>query len=242
MHAGAIDVLVRGAGPVGCALALALRRSRLRVALLGHDAPSAFRPLALSYASRLILERLGVWPLTALAPIASIHVTQQGGFGAVRLDARDAGVPALGYVTEYSALVAALARENVCARVDAPPPARLVVHAEGAAPQAREKRYAQDALVAWVRTEPSAAEAAFERFTPEGPLAMLPCAGGYAVVWTCAPGRARELLEASPEAFTRALGQAAGTRPGRPIEVRHRGVVPLVLRVQRPRVVGREVY
>src|SRR5437879_13353467 len=62
MPAPEIDVLIHGAGPVGCTLALALRGTRLRVAVFDKTslAPS-FRPIALSYASRLILERIGAW-------------------------------------------------------------------------------------------------------------------------------------------------------------------------------------
>ena len=60
MTAGA-DILVRGAGPVGCTLALALRASRHAVRLVDPQpaARAAFRPIALSHASRLILERAG---------------------------------------------------------------------------------------------------------------------------------------------------------------------------------------
>src|SRR2546426_11617795 len=111
MPAREIDVLIRGAGPVGCALALALQQSKFRVGILGSNtAKPAFRPIALSYASRLILERLGVWQELAATPIETIQVSQQQGFGRMRMDAADAGVPALGYVTEYSALLTALQR------------------------------------------------------------------------------------------------------------------------------------
>ena len=55
-----VDVLIRGAGPVGCALAAALGESGLQIAIVERNAaPPSFRPIALSYASRLILERLG---------------------------------------------------------------------------------------------------------------------------------------------------------------------------------------
>src|SRR5690349_11176176 len=93
------DVLIRGAGPVGCTLALALRGSGLSVSL--QDAGTAmpqFRPLALSHATRLIFERVGVWRAIPATPIERILVSQEGSFGRTRLDGRDAGVPALGYV------------------------------------------------------------------------------------------------------------------------------------------------
>ncbi|HEY4636937.1 MAG TPA: 2-octaprenyl-6-methoxyphenyl hydroxylase, partial [Burkholderiales bacterium] len=109
MTAGA-DILVRGAGPVGCTLALALRASRHAVRLVDPQpaARAAFRPIALSHASRLILERAGVWGDFPVTPILGIRVSQAGAFGRTRLEAADAGVPALGYVTQYADLVAAL--------------------------------------------------------------------------------------------------------------------------------------
>ena len=107
------DVVIIGGGPVGAALALALSGSGLAVTLLEArertQRVSDPRPLALSYGSRLVIERLGVWK--ALAPataIDRIHVSQQGGFGRVALSASEARLPALGYVVDYTQLHAAL--------------------------------------------------------------------------------------------------------------------------------------
>src|SRR5947209_16622384 len=105
------DVVIRGAGPVGCTLALALQGSGLRVALFDPSfgkPVEGFRPIALSYASRLILERVGAWAGLPVTSIENVQVSQQGGFGRTHLHARDAGVPALGYVTEYAPLLTAL--------------------------------------------------------------------------------------------------------------------------------------
>jgi 2-octaprenyl-6-methoxyphenol hydroxylase len=250
MPAAAIDILVRGAGPVGCVAALALRSSGKRVALLGSEANApAFRPIVLSYASRLILERLAVWNALQTTPIQTIHVSQAGGFGRTLFDAADAGVPALGYVTEYANLLAALrtaARELITAEEkcekSGQTPFSVVVHAEGAAPDADEKRYAQDALVATVRFAPPADATAFERFTSEGPLALLPFAGQYALVWSMRPERARSLVSASEKYFLDQLGAAAGSRPGRPLAVDARAVQPLVLRKRHERIEERTVY
>jgi 2-octaprenyl-6-methoxyphenol hydroxylase len=243
MPAQGIDVLIRGAGPVGCALALALRHSRHRVGISGHPSVKAgFRPIALSYASGLILERLGVWQSLAVTQIEAIHVSQQQAFGRTVIDTADAGVPALGYVTEYSALVSLLQSRCEGLFLEDELPARCVVHAEGTADDAREKRYAQDAVVALVRTEPRSGVTAFERFTPEGPLALLPLAGRYALIWSCRPERALTLVQCSEDAFLTQLCAAAGRRPGTPVEVQGRALQPLAMRVHPARIAPRAVY
>lgn len=108
------DIAIVGGGPVGAALAIALRDSGLAVAVLEARAEFAardLRALALSQGTRLILERLGVW--AGLAPrataIESIHVSQRGGIGRALLEAKPLGVPALGYTAEYGDLYQALA-------------------------------------------------------------------------------------------------------------------------------------
>ncbi|HEY5898256.1 MAG TPA: FAD-dependent monooxygenase [Burkholderiales bacterium] len=244
MAASDADVVIYGAGPVGCALALALRASALRVALVDpSSATPAFRPIALSYASRLILERLGVWGGFAASAIERILVTQAGSFGRTRIDAASAGVPALGYVAEYSALLSALrgaAADLLQASFSGS--ARCVVHAEGTPPESSGKRYEQDAVVGLVQTEPAATITAFERFTPEGPLALLPHAGRYALIWSMRPQRARVLAGAPADEFLARLGEAAGGAIGVPVGITSRSVQPLALKVRTARVAGNEVY
>src|SRR5947209_4829655 len=172
-----VDVLIKGAGPVGCTAALAMRQAGLSVALYDPQlAPPSFRPLALSYASRLIFERLGIWRALPVTPIERIVVSQAGTFGRTRLDAADAGVPALGYQTDYAALLGALRSPLGDTLVSEPPEARCIVHAEGAPAEIAGKRYDHEVLVALLSSEPAAASTAFERFTDEGPLALLPLA------------------------------------------------------------------
>jgi len=240
MLAPALDVAIRGAGPVGCTLALALRSAGLRVALADPALPATgLRPIALSYASRLILERVGVWQALVVTPIERILVSQAGSFGRTRLDAADAGVPALGYVTAYSALVEHLRAPLGVVREL--PPARCIVHAEGA-PQDEGKRYAQDAVVARLDVEPPARATAYERFTAEGPLALLPLKGSFALIWSMRPERARRLAAAAEEDFIRELRSAAGNALGDVTRVHQRTVQPLALKVRGTRVSGNEVY
>ena len=238
-----VDVLIRGAGPVGCALAAGLRDSGLKIAIADRGvANPPFRPIALSYASRLILERLGAWQGLAVTPIDSIHVSERGAFGRALLDAADAGVPSLGYVAEYATLARAL-RERVAGLISTDEmPARCVVHAEGASAEATEKRYSQDAVVAIVEVAPPAAHAAFERFTADGPLALLPFSGRYALVWSAKPERAAALAALPERDFLAELADAAGARPGRPVACASRSVQPLTLRVNPARVGEREVF
>jgi 2-octaprenyl-6-methoxyphenol hydroxylase len=241
------EVAIRGAGPVGCVLALLLQQAGRPVVLNEQRkaTPTGFRPLALSHASRLILERAGVWQALAPTPIETVHVSQQGGFGRTRLCAADAGVPALGYVIGYAELLDALLKtvKESGIRVEFEiAEAALVVHAEGSSDGAVEKSYRQEAVVALVTTQPAAATTAWERFTPEGPLALLPLAGRYCVVWGLEPGRAQGLCEAPQAEFLGALAQAFGGRAGEFTAVTARSRAPLALRVRLSRVGERAAY
>jgi len=236
------DVAILGAGPVGCALALALGDSGLRIALVGsspdatpRETPAAFRPLALSYASRIILERIGAWEGLATTPIEHIHVSQAGGFGRTKLSAGELGLPALGYVADYGGIAAHLAkRVDSALRTPAkgePPRARLVVHAEGLTQgEITEKDYGHTAIVALVESERPAHGLAWERFTAEGPLALLPFSGKYGLVWSRANTAASALMALDDRAFLAALQADFGGRAGRFTCVGARSATPLFLR------------
>ena len=110
MIAGAttdFDVAIVGGGLVGASLAVALRGTALRVALIEAHAPDSSaqpsfdeRTTALGNASRRVFEALGLWDSLRAdaAAITRIHVSDAGRFGFARLDAREFDVPALGYV------------------------------------------------------------------------------------------------------------------------------------------------
>jgi 2-octaprenyl-6-methoxyphenol hydroxylase len=72
---------------------------------------------------------------------------------------------------------------------------------------------------------------AYERFTPAGPLALLPFEEGYALVWTTTPDEARNLCDLSEAAFLGRLQQAFGQRVGAFRGATARACFPLVLRV-----------
>lgn len=229
------------------------------------------RVLALSYGSRQILQRLGAWERLRATPIETIHVSQQGGFGRTLIRAGDYGLPALGYVVAAGELAAALARtlaaagiepdfdtsvENVAAgREDAIVStcgpegaarhrARLVVHAEGAAGGARDlvqRDYRQQAVICIAHSAEPFATTAYERFTPEGPLALLPHDGAYAVVVTAADASAAGLAQLDDGAFRRALQARLGQRL-HIAAVGSRSVFPLALRLRRDPTAARCVW
>ncbi|MBA4175859.1 MAG: 2-octaprenyl-6-methoxyphenyl hydroxylase [Leptothrix sp. (in: Bacteria)] len=109
---------VVGAGPVGLALALhaaqALPQARITVFDARppeRDVAADPRTLALSLGSVQFLQRLGAWAGTAAQAITEIHVSQQPpswGDAEVRLGAAEFGVPQLGAVLGYGALLAPL--------------------------------------------------------------------------------------------------------------------------------------
>ena len=111
------DVAVAGGGAVGATLACALADSGSRVLLAdpsigARESSPAFapRPLALSLASQRVLESLGVWEAIGpeATPIESIHISEAGRFGTVRLEAPECGVAQFGSVVAAGALGAAL--------------------------------------------------------------------------------------------------------------------------------------
>ena len=246
-----LDIEIRGAGPVGCTLALALRGGGFRVALAGRrpeippdQTGRNFRPLALSQASRLILERVGAWQGLASTPIEQIHVSQAGRFGRTRISREDVGLPALGYVVDYAVLASHLA--NAAGPTDPAPVqrrARLVVHAEGSGDDpASSKDYGHTAIVALVECDPAAGAVAWERFTPEGPLALLPLAGRYGLVWSRPNAAAAETMSLGDAAFLDSLQAAFGRRAGRFLKTGPRAAMPLALRYRSAPSAAGEVH
>jgi len=116
--------------------------------------------------------------------------------------------------------------------------ARLVVAADGAQSAVRSalgidasvSDYGQHAVIAHVDTTRFHDFTAYERFTPDGPLAVLPIVEGRsAVVWTLAPAAAREALALDDAAFLARLQDAFGLRLGRFTRVGRRQAYPLAL-------------
>lgn len=99
----------------------------------------------------------------------------------------------------------------------------------------RVKEYAAHALVANIATAKQHNGQAFERFTPEGPMALLPLSDlnnqhRSALVWTDSSARISELLQSSKLDFCAALQAHFGYRLGRITDVGQRSTYPLALR------------
>jgi 2-octaprenyl-6-methoxyphenol hydroxylase len=101
------DLIIVGAGLAGNCLALALKDSGLRIAIVEaasrremRESALGDRALALAAGSVQLLESLGAWiGISAKAtPIRQIHISDQGHFGKTRLSAAEQGVDALGHV------------------------------------------------------------------------------------------------------------------------------------------------
>ena len=259
------DVLIVGAGPVGSALALALR-GVCSVAVLEArtegSIPSDPRPIALSHGSRLILERLGVWDeLRPATPIKRIHISQRGAFGQVQLDSEEAGLPALGYVIDYIELARALSRlvagaghyvggasaltiaagqnevsvEYRSGMKPAHCSARLVAIADGGAAatvaEVRARNYPQAAVTAQISSSRPHLNVAYERFTADGPLALLPAGERLSMVWSTRPSYAKELCAMADGDFLKHLQNAFGQRLGTFMMTGPRTLFPLALKV-----------
>jgi 2-octaprenyl-6-methoxyphenol hydroxylase len=90
--------------------------------------------------------------------------------------------------------------------------------------------YEQWAVIGNLLPEKAPANRAFERFTEEGPIAMLPIAEDRAAfVWMNSPARARELLDLDDEQFTSRIQDAFGHRLGKFSKVGKRVAYPLAL-------------
>ena len=227
------------------------------------------RALALSHGARELLEQINSWPTRAATPIETIHVSQKDGFGRTLIDHKEYELPALGYVVRYRDLAAALAANltgnallDDVAIIGITPAedhvtvalshagqqrtiqTRLLIHAEGTPdddPDVKVSDYVQHAIVCEVTPTPGHNKRAWERFTPDGPLALLPLGDEYSIVFTLPPARADAVMAMDDETFLAALQTQFGqrmtfSRPG------PRSRFPLALRMRDTLVKGNEVW
>lgn len=131
----------------------------------------------------------------------------------------------------------------------APLRAALVVACDGAQSAirgllgigAQERDYAQTAIVGAVHAERPHRGVAYERFTPDGPIAILPRLQRCALVWTVPTEKAARLLALDDAGFLAQLQDGFGHRLGRFLETGRRNGHPLARvlsdRLTAPRVI-----
>lgn len=259
--------MIVGGGPVGLVLALAMQQRALPVKVLEARKKGAAhqdkRALALSYGSKLILEKLGVWHAVEFkaTTINTIHVSQRGSLGRTKLNADEHALPSLGYVVSYGALMQALdsalnadhvmyeaaatsIRQNdQVAEVDftflgeiKSISSPLIVVADGGRSledmpgiKRDTKDYGHDALVSVVSCELPHNNIAYERFTPEGPMALLPNGErDFSLVWTGEKAGINRLIALDEVTFLDELHAAFGDRVGHFLSSQKRMSFPLV--------------
>ena len=261
------DVAIIGGGPVGIALALALRGNDLNVVMLeareSEINTSDPRALALSYGTRLLLQRLGAWEaLHNVSGIKCIEITQKDSGGNANLYADKMQVADLGYVLPYTALHAALqsalhdsdvscvygaavsdlqsTHENATITYQHQGSmhslvARLAVVADGgklleATHPAQVHDYGQSAIIAHVTSSKPVQGVAYEHFTSQGPMALLPYLDGYELVLTAAHEAAQQMLQWDDASFLQYLREHFGDRVGEFLTIGKRSSYPLRLR------------
>ena len=126
---------------------------------------------------------------------------------------------------------------------------RLIVHAEGTPPDDSKgvivRGYDQRAIIFEASTAESHHQRAWERFTPQGPLALLPVDGiggkRVSVVYTVPENEADQLLALDDEAILQRIQQAIGPQ-ARFTAIGRRASFPLKLRLRQPMVQDRELW
>ncbi|MDY7536659.1 FAD-dependent monooxygenase [Undibacterium sp. RTI2.1] len=243
-----------------CKQGIAADRILLLDAKTSAQAEQDARSIALSYGSQQILTNAGAWPIKATS-IRQIHVSRRGHFGRSLIDCKDYSIPALGYVARYGDIIAPLQQATEQRGIQIKRPATvaaleesddavtltlqngekitatIVVQAEGGTfgnqmQKVRSVDYQQTAIISHITVSQSVAQRAFERFTEQGPLALLPQEDGYALVWCVRPPSAEQLLGLDDNAFKAALQQAFGQRLGQILTASPRHSYPLGLNAQ----------
>ncbi len=232
------NVLVRGAGAVGLATALALARQGLQVALLGAPAGLGHGPdvraYALNAASVDLLRQLKVWDALAAdarTPVHDMHIEGDAPGATLDFSAWSQGLSELAWIVDAAELERAL---NAAAdfaphlqRVQAAVPASLTVLAEGQDSVTRQQlgvrmprhAYGQRAVAARLATTQPHAGLARQWFRSPDILALLPLdrprAGhGFGLVWSVPDEQADRLMALPDAAFEEALMDATAGAAG----------------------------
>ena len=267
------DIVIHGGGPVGlaCAAWILQKYPDAKLTLLDCNpvadadlANADSRGIALSHGSKLLLDTINARPAEC-ADIHRVHVSQADRFGRALMTREELNQKALGHIIRYRDIHLALrqALRNMQAQsphfvwrhIDSPSDsepanALCVVHAEGGLFKKQDwvesgRDYGQSALVGLVEVENAIPHQAWERFTSEGPLAVLPSHYGPHIlnlVWCGSPESSKQRLELSDGDFLHALQQEFGSRIGRFLKVQDRRLYELGLNYRKHITKENEVW
>ena len=267
------DILIQGGGPVGlaCAAWILQKFPDAYLTLLDRNsvddadlAAADSRGIALSHGSKLLLDTIDAWPVEC-ADIHRVHISQAGRFGRALMTREELHQDALGHIIRYRDIHITL-RQALRAiqskspnfmwqHTDAkdehnPVLAKCIVHAEGGLFKKQDwvesgRDYGQSALVGLVEVENAAPQQAWERFTSEGPLAVLPSHYGPNIlnlVWCGSPESSQHRLQLSDADFLNSLQNEFGSRIGRFLKIQDRRLYELGLNYRKQITKDNEVW
>ena len=265
--------MIQGGGPVGlaCAAWCLQKFPDANITLLDRNsnddadlAAADSRGIALSHGSKLLLDTINAWP-TECADIHQVHVSQAGRFGRALMTREELKQDALGHIIRYrdihltlrKALKALQSKSShfVWRHIDAHADiggieAKCIVHAEGGLFKKQDwvesgRDYQQSALVGLIEVENAAPHQAWERFTSEGPLAVLPSHYGPHIlnlVWCGSPETSQARLQLSDVDFLKNLQSEFGSRIGRFLKIQDRRLYELGLNYRKEITQANEVW
>ena len=267
------DIVIQGGGPVGlaCAAWCLQKFPEAKLALLdrnpANDADltaADTRGVALSHGSKLLLDTINAWP-TECADIHRVHVSQVGRFGRALMTREELGQKALGHIIRYRDIHLTLRKALKAIQANSPHfvwkhidtntnveniQAKCVVHAEGGLFKTQDwvesgRDYEQSALVGLVEVENAPPFQAWERFTSEGPLAVLPSHYGPNIlnlIWCGTPSSSQARLALSDADFLKSLQVEFGSRIGQFLKIQDRRLYELGLNYRKEITQANEVW
>jgi 2-octaprenyl-6-methoxyphenol hydroxylase len=273
MSSSSCDILIQGGGPVGlaCAAWTLQKFPDAKITLLDRnpinddDLVSAdSRGIALSHGSKLLLDTINAWP-KEFAQIHRVHVSQVGRFGRALMTREELKQDALGHIIRYRDIHITLRKALRAIQsksshfiwehihkdaLKSQIHAKCIVHAEGGLFKTQEwvesgRDYGQSALVGLVEVENAEPHQAWERFTSEGPLAVLPSHYGSNIlnlVWCGSPESSQHRLQLSDTEFLSELQKEFGSRIGRFLKIQDRRLYELGLNYRKEITKDNEVW
>lgn len=284
-----VDIAIVGGGLVGTPLAIMLANHGWSVALIERQDTSTndtvsttvagskgFTALSDSTVTTLAAHQLWEQAASDACAIRQVHVSHKGYFGSTRIDSKQHGVSALGYVVDNATFLASFQSALQASAVQRISPAsvqqveygasvatvfyeqskqqhslqaRLVIAVDGVSSSLRQAAgiatehtdYDQVGVLGSVSFDQPHNNVAYERFTPSGPLAMLPRPNNTAsFVYCINPDMQERVSNMSDDAFLASLQAAFGHRLGKFTSVGKRVCVPLV-RIEAKQAVGQRL-